>query len=324
MAGLTIPYYEPQLAPSNSILQPNTRLVTPSQSGSWKRGDIVFQQTTGSITLPPGNGANALAGVAGPATSAITIANHAVAGAPAQSYYIICTYTDGGTGESQSSSEILYNCPAGNVPAVTVASAGKPSAATDFNVYAGILPGTEVQQTTATVLGSTSNLAYPLTNNRGGNVISSNPSGNILGLAQEASNRTFGAFPGGTYIDPKSAYGATADFPPLAPTELSQLYLISLVNQPLEISLSQAYAMNANLQDTQVGLTVDATSGWVYADPAASNKVATITDIPQSVPALIISNATASSGNALGPGPTGQPGDLGGRVIITFLSTALA
>lgn len=321
---LTIPYYEPQLAPSNSLLQPNTRLVTPVQNGSWKRGDIVYQQTVGSITLPPGNGANALAGVAGPPASAITIANHASSGAPALPYYIICSYTDGGTGESQSSTEILYNCPAGYVPAVTVSSTGKPSAATDFNVYAGILPGTEVQQTTATALGSASNLAYPLTNSRGANAISSNPSGSLLGLAQEGSARTFGAFPGGTYIDPKSAFGATADFPPLAPTELYSLYLISLVNQPLEISLSQAYAMNAGLQDTQVGLTVDATTGIVYADPAASNKVATITDIPQSVPALIINNATASSGNAVGPGPTGSPGDLGGRVIITFLSTALA
>lgn len=324
MAGLLIPYYEPQLAPSNSVFQPNPFLVTPAQNASWKRGDILAQVTTGSITPVPGNGANALAGVAGPAASAITITNHASTGAPALAYYIVATYTDGGTGESKASAEILYNAPAGYVPEVTVASAGAPSGATDFNVYAGLAPGGAVQQTTGTALGSASDLAYPLTNSRGANAITSNPSANLLGIAQSSSDSTFGAFPGGTYIPKTSAFGATADFPPIAPGELGQLYCISLNGQPLEISLSQAYALEKSLEGTSVGLTVDATSGWVYADPAASNKVARIQGVQSNIPALIISNATATSGNALGPGPTGQYGDLGGRVIITFTSGLIA
>lgn len=324
--SLLIPYYEPQLAPTDSKIQPNTALVTPIQGAGWKRGDIVVQQTVGTATLPPGNGTGTLAGVAGPLASAVTLGTYAVAGAPTQTYWIVVTYAASG-GESQASQEFTITCPAGYVPSVTVASAGAPGAATSFNWYASILPGSELKQNAAIVtLGTASNGANPLTNAVGANVGATNLSGNILGLAQTDNLSSFGAYPGGSFVSPQNAFGATSDFPPMTPSELSQLYIVTLYNQPLEISLVQSASLSQALVGTQVGLNwASATGGGtiVTADPSQSNKVATIVGIAQGVPPLLISNATATTGTAQGPGPTGNFGDLGGRVIITFLPAAL-
>lgn len=328
---LTQPYYRPQLSYGNNTLQPPTRLVTPQQGAAWNADDIVVLATTGSITSPPGNGTGALAGIAGPATSAITVAGYAVTGAPAQAYWIIVAYSNsGGTAISQPSQEIYYQAAAGYVPAVTVSTTGEPSSSGYFQTYIGTLPGTEALQNTQsspTALGSAYDAAYPLANSQGANQGATNQSGNILGLAQSPSTSTFGAFPGGAYVPSDRAYGSTSDFPPLAQTnELFQLYVIDLSLVNLEMSLSQSYGYYQTLVGTEVGLNLAAATGGGYvfiADPSQSNKVARIVDLATGVPPLIISNATATSGTALGPGPTGSYGDFGGRVIVEFLSSAL-
>ena len=324
---LLIPYYEPALSYGDNTLQPPTRLVTPIQGAAWNRGDIVVLATTGSVTVPPGNGAGGLAGVYGPAASAITVAGYAVAGAPAQAYWIIVAYNDNSTGISLPSQEILYQAPAGYVPAVTVSVTGEPPGSGYFHTYIGIQPGNEYKQdASATALGSTFNAAYPLTNYQGANQGATNLSGSILGLAQTGNASTFGAYPGGQYVSPQNAFGTTSDFPPLTPSELYQLYVIDLHEVLVEMSLVQSYSLYNSLIGTTVGLNLATAIGGgsvFVADPSQSNKVGTIVDIAQGAPPLIISNASATSGNALGPGPTGSPGDFGGRVIVRFTSTAL-
>jgi hypothetical protein len=315
------------LSYGDTTLQPPTKLVTPIQNASWIRGDIVVLQTTGSITVPPGNGSGAYVGQGGPPGSAITFGTTASAGAPQQAYWVVTTYVVAGS-ESQASAEQIVNCPAGYVPTVSVASGGSaPSGATGFNTYVGVYPANEfLQNSSATSLGSTFTVVYPLTNCQGANRGLTNLTGSILGMAQSDSTATFGAYSGGSYVSDQLAFGSTSDFPPLTPAELYQLYVIDLRLVQLEISLSQAYGFYNSLQGTTVGLNwANATGGGtiVIADPAQANKVATIVDLAQGVPPLLISPATASGGTAQGPGITGNPGDYGGRVIVRFTGTTL-
>jgi len=73
--------------------------------------------------------------------------------------------------------------------------------------------------------------------------------------------------------------------------------------QQFEVSLSQAFAQ-ASL-GVQVGIALDAASGYYIADTSATNKVATII------------------GEVDGPGK-GTIGDTGKRVLVQFIATTLA
>lgn len=80
----------------------------------------------------------------------------------------------------------------------------------------------------------------------------------------------------------------------------------------LEISLNQATTLANSLVGTQVGLGYDATTGYFFADPGAANKVGIIELLPGGPDAP----RGAQTGN-------GQIGDLGGRVVISFIASAL-
>lgn len=80
----------------------------------------------------------------------------------------------------------------------------------------------------------------------------------------------------------------------------------------LEISLNQATTLANSLIGTQVGLGYDATSGFFFADPTAANKIGVI----QLLPGGPDSPRGPQTGN-------GQIGDSGGRVVISFIASAL-
>lgn len=80
----------------------------------------------------------------------------------------------------------------------------------------------------------------------------------------------------------------------------------------LEISLNQATTLANSLIGTQVGLGYDAGSGFFFADPTAGNKIGVIQMLP--------GGPDAPRGAQVG---NGQIGDLGGRVVISFIASAL-
>jgi hypothetical protein len=320
----TIPYQEISLGPNEVPQQPIPRLVYLAQGAAFRRGDIVAKAITGAITTPSAS-SGALAGKAGPSTSAITITNHAVAGAPATTYFIMCTYEDSGdSSQSNPSSEVVYNCPAGNVPNVSVASAGAPAGADHFNIFVGLFPGGECLQNAAPVLlGGNANLTYPLTNNYGANLCPTNPANNvgILGLADVASNALFtGGYPGQAAAPfPLPAFGASGSVPPLDPPEAIQISLISLANNTLiEINLKNTTPYYPGLDGTTAGLAYDPATGFWYADPAGSHASL---HLVTAVNGAYTTNPL--TGVPVGSNP-GQVGDFGVRMIAYVDSTYLA
>lgn len=266
--------------------------------------------TTGTIVTAPGTGGGtgALAGVAGPLPAAVTFTQTATANAPGGTYYIIVTYAATGA-ESGPSQEFVVNSLPGFMPTVNVAAAGAPAAATSYNYYVGLFPQTEAKQNGAIVaLGTPTTVPNPLTNTAGINQAASNVAV-VYGLAVNSSLATYYSGTGGSFaVNEHSLFGATTSQPPMNPAEVYMGYVIKLFPYlPVEISLVNSVAWSQLLVGTQVGLTLDATTGWFVADPTQSNKVATIVQ------------------SADGDFRTlGQTGDYGKRVLINFLTSAVA
>lgn len=305
-----IGYMEPRLV-GGGLKEPKPFLGVPAQNAAWRRGSILAVTTTGSITLPPSaaSGAN-LATAAAPAASAVTTGTSASAGAPAQTYYAVVTYTATGQ-ETLPSQVFVINCPAGTLPTINVASAGAPAGATNFAAYMGTVLGYySLQQATktTTALGSTFTAANPLTNNQGWNQAATNASSGIVGIAQTASNETYFQGSGGSFnIGPGSLVGANTGIPPLAPLEAQAFYVTGLgYGQQLEMNLPQSLAFYPGLIGTTAGLTLDSTSGFHICDPSQSNKILTIVDFRQGV--------------YIGQTQQGTVGDYGVRVVVEFNS----
>jgi hypothetical protein len=266
--------------------------------------------TTGTIVTAPGagGGTGALAGVAGPLPAAVTITPTAVTNAPGGTYYIVVTYAATGA-ESGPSQEFVANVLPGFMPQVNVVAAGAPAAATSYNYYVGLFPQTEVKQNGAIVtLGTATTVPNPLTNTAGINQAVTNQA-IIYGLAVNSSLATYYSGTGGSFaVNEHSLFGATTSQPPMNPAEVYMGYVIKLFPYlPVEISLINTVAWSQMLVGTQVGLTLDAATGWFVADPTQSNKVATIVQ--------------SSDGDFR---TLGQAGDYGKRVLINFLQSAVA
>ncbi len=304
----TIAYTEPRLVGSGNLKEPKIFIGAAAPSAAWRRGSILANVTTGTITTPPASGTGSLANVAGPSASAVTITNAVTANAPARTYYISFTYT-GSSAESLISQVFVQNCPAGYTPEVNIASAGAPSGATGYNFYVGLINGYIAQQgTAATALGTAQTLPATLTNSIGWNQASTNASSGIVGLAVAASNENFFDGSGGSFnVGPGSRTGANTGVPPLAPGEAQLYYAAGLgQGQLVEMNLSQAYAFYPSLIGTTAGLTLDASSGFFIADPSQTNKILTIVD--------------QRPGVQIGPTASGTDGDLGVRVVVQFNS----
>lgn len=137
-----------------------------------------------------------------------------------------------------------------------------------------------------------------------------NVSGNIAGIAQHDSNANFG---GGTGIN--VTIGSTQVGTGLFPASPGQTIVVPLgspaivaINLTATTGWISGGTQQANI-GTQVGLAIDGTTGFFLADPTASNKVATIVGIQDGV--------------VLG-GTESLAGNLGARVYVAFLSSALA
>jgi hypothetical protein len=321
MAGLTIPYSEVMLGANTSIQQPNPRSMYLAQNAAWRRGDFVQKINTGTVTAPPQAGVGTGAGIAGPATSAITFGTAASTGAPATTYYIMVTYHGSSTNESEPSQEYAVSVGPNLVPTIVVASAGEPAFATLFSAYVGIFPGGESLQGTTTATGSTYTVVYTLANNGGANRSVTNPSTNILGLADNDSNALFFAGVGGA-VQPAylPAFGQTVNVPPFDPPETIQPAVITLGNgQLFEINLKSTTAYYPTLDGTTAGLALDSTTGYWYLDTAGSNAICTIQG---KVVGALTQNVLAATPTAIGNNPGGV-GDFGARVI-AYISTSTA
>lgn len=226
----------------------------------WRNGNVLVITTLGTITTP--NPRGSLVNFNGPVAitnaaslSVVTVGTSAVAGAPARTYWLAVTYSDGGADESQVSQLLPFGCPAGFVPTVSVAATGAPAAATDFNVYAGLFPRIEFLQVANTALGATATLAYPLTNYTGLAPSVAGSATNIVGFAASAFDQVFdplSAFPGR-----RSPYGATMSTDPLMGT--NALWPVEKCQSgTFELNLIQPFAGQIG---SAVGLNIDAVSG---------------------------------------------------------------
>lgn len=306
----TVPFLMPKVSQIPGILAPTPRGFFKSQAAAFKQGDFVKLVTTGTATFPAPTGG--LATSAGPAASAVTISYTTSAGAPQQTYYILVTYTATGQ-ESQESQEFNIQVPAGNVPTVSVASAGAPAAATNFAAYIGLLPGQELLQQaskTTTALGATFTAANPLTNFVGINQCATNDNANIVGIALHGSNAIW-APQAGPVGNNASLLGGWANPAPLNSIEPAKVMVAQLlVGTPFEISVKQPWY--DGMAGTTFGLTLDSTSGYFVADNSQSNKVITV-----EAPLAFISMGLAGS-QAPGVPNRAVPGTVGMRVKAYF------
>lgn len=322
-----LPIIPPRIVGVPGIDSPAPRAWYPAPAAAWREGAILQLVTTGTIVTP--TPASTLATTAGPSLGglgpfsitsssfSVTAGNLTVAGAsassaPAATYYCIVAYTASGL-ESLPSAEFACSCPAGVVPKITVASAGAPGSATDWALFAGLFSGSECLQqatTTTTALGSSFTMPWTLTNSQGVNNGASNMNSGIVGLAMHDVAATYGpafgttnagggiggSFTGGAI---GNELGTWANPPPLGPPDPQQALVLSVANQvPVEISLKQAY-YNV-LIGSSVGITLDSTSGYFYADTGAT-ACGTISDKVWGSPADV-----------------GGVGDQYGRILMTF------
>ena len=240
----------------------------------WRNGNVLKSVTTGTVVAPNPNGS--LAAFNGPVAvsnasqlSVVTVGTSAVAGAPARTYWMAVSYTDGAGVESQPSPLLPFGCPAGFVPTVTVSAAGAPGVAIDFNLYAGLFPRTWFRQVLNTALGATATLAYPLTNYVGVVPTVAGDSANIVGFASSAFDQVFDPLSG--FPGRRNPYGATMSTAPnmgqnaIFPVEKCQV-------GTFELNMIQPYTGQIG---AAVGLNIDAVSGLPVWD-TAQTQVATI------------------------------------------------
>lgn len=295
---------------------------------AFRRGDILTYAATGTIVTPSGGttaGGTSLATTAGPALAAgqgvfsiissatsivsggITITGITSAAAPANTYYVIVTYTNTtGTNESLSSQEFIVICPAGLTFAVNATAAQAPAAAVTFAVYVALYPGYEaLQQATkfTTALGTAFTVPAVLTNSIGLARAATNANTNLFGMATDDSNALFYNAYG--QVGNQSLFGATMTQQPLTGNDAFYNLVTKLQTQQLEMSLVQAW--NPALAGGAVaGLLLDPTTGFFVADTSQSNKILNIVgfnNAPQSV--------------------QGGVGLTGTRVIVQFAGTGL-
>jgi len=304
MASPNVPYIAPQLVGvGQNGMSPWVLPYVCGQSAggmlnTFRRWDFLLLTTTGTIVTPSGgatSGGTSLATTAGPAlaagqgifsiisaatsitSGAVTVTATAAAGAPAQTFFCIVTYTNtSGSNESLSSQEFIIYCPANLLPSVNVASAGAPTGASTFALYVGLYPGYEALQQASkytTSLGSAFQIPNPLTNSLGLARAATNASANIVGLAQDDSNALYFSGVGGSgAIGNQSLFGATMTQQPLTGNDAFLNLVVKLQVQVIEISLVQAW--NPMLAGGAVaGLLLDPTTGFFVADTSQSNKI---------------------------------------------------
>lgn len=128
-----------------------------------------------------------------------------------------------------------------------------------------------------------------------------------------AGNDSLYTLAGGAFTRGSSIFGPDQSGNALVPGTNQCPRIIGLSQVELWISLIQSTTLAASLVGTQVGLNYDATSGYFFADPAQTNKIAQIVEVSAGPDSLNSSVGAAGISN-------GVLGDSGGRVKIQFLS----
>lgn len=134
-----------------------------------------------------------------------------------------------------------------------------------------------------------------------------NPSGGLVGIAQHDSNATYDQVTTGL----QAVFGASQENTALFPGTPGELLVATLgANIVVKMSLPATTGWitggtNQAKLGTQVGLNIDGTTGFFYADDQASNKLGEIV------------------GKVTGPG-FGAAGDTGAVVYVSFFAASLA
>src|ERR1700677_1494023 len=161
--------------------------VAPGQNQVWNDGDILTTVTVGTIDYPAPNGT--LAAALGPILGVnMTLGVVASAGAPAQDYFGVASFTGAAATESLASADFIISTPAGYLPTVVVTAVAAPALATGYYVYLGTIPTVYFRQDIGgTTLGVTFTAANPLTNDTGAGPAAAGTSTGIYGVANEQS-----------------------------------------------------------------------------------------------------------------------------------------
>jgi hypothetical protein len=285
--------------------------LAPAQNQVWNDGDILTNVTVGVLDNPTPNGA--LAAAAGPVLNFnLFLGVAASAGAPAQDYYGVASFTGAAGTESLASLDFVVSAPAGFLPTVLVTAVGAPAGATGFYAYLGVLPTVYWRQNIgATALGVTFTAANPLTNSFGAAAAPAGTSTGILGMANEQSTNFYAGFPGGSAsAGPRSLFGASQSMAPGWDNDGFKLPVLKLQSALIAINLLQPYYPSMD-NSLSVGINIDSTNTFI---PNGTGFY--IVDSTQTACATVIKRVIQNPG-------VEANGDVGARVLVKFFPSSL-
>ena len=285
--------------------------VAPGQNQVFNDGDILTNITVGVLDNPTPNGALAAA-LAPVLNYNLFLGAAAAAGAPAQDYYGVASYTGAAGTESLASLDFVVSVPAGFLPTVLVTATGAPAGATGFYAYLGVLPTVYWRQDIGgTTLGVTFTAANPLTNSFGAGPAPAGTSTGILGVANEQSTNFYAGFPGGSAsAGPRSLFGASQSMAPGWDNDGFKLPVLKLNSGYLAMNLLQPYYPSMDMS-LAVGINIDNTNTFI---PSGTGFY--IVDSTQTACATVVKRLSQNPGVELN-------GDVGARVLVKFNTSAL-
>jgi hypothetical protein len=285
--------------------------IAPAVNAVWNDGDILANTTVGTIDYPAPNGS--LAALPGPVAGVnLTTGVSASAGAPAQDYFGVASFTGGGGIESLQSLDFIISCPAGYLPTVLVTATATPAAATGFYAYLGVIPGTYFRQNIGgTALGTPYTAANPLTNYTGAINAPAGTSTGILGMANEGSFAYYAGYPGGSAkAGPRSLFGASQSMAPGWDNDGFKLPVLKMSSGLFAMNLLQAYNPGMDGQ-LAVGINIDTGNTFITGGTGFY-----IMDSTQTACATLISRLSQNPG-------VEANGDVGARCLFKFYPAAL-
>jgi hypothetical protein len=293
--------------------------VQPAEFKTWNDGDILTTFTAGTIDFPTPNGS--LATLIGPVLGFnLTTGLAVLAGAPAQDYYGVASYTGAAGIESLPSLPFIISAPYGFIPTVSVSAVGAPVGATDFYVYLGTIPDNYYRQNigAGTALGATFTATNPLTNYTGVARAPAGTSTGLVGMANEPQQTFFAGFPGGSAsAGPRSLFGASQSMAPGWDNDGFKSPALSLNPDwgTFVMNLLQPYypGMDYSLQ---VGINIDTTNLFVPAGGPIGGTGFYVMDSTQTACATLIRRVEQFPAVELN-------GDIGARCEFRFYYSAL-
>ena len=301
----TLQYTNPGLVATPGIQAFRVMSVLKAQSAVFRRGDLLKNVTTGTITFPSPQGSMAAIAL----TAAVTTGTTSSSGAPAQFYYYYYTYAasiERITLPSAEGSYLRCGWPGGDHHGSH--SRGSRGGNVVDPVRWPRRRTVEWQQVTGTSLGSAATIPYPLTNSVGANRCATNDNSNILGIAVDDYDVYYAPNNGSAGTSNRSPFGMDVTTPPSGFLEQYQAKVWLISNgQRFEMSVVQPYPV---AQFGTLGINYESAVGAFAADNSQSNKPLTLVGKVQGP-----TNPTYDS--------VGTNGDIGWRGIFTIASSAV-